>query len=473
MAAFTKAHFAWQDEQSGMEPAEGEIPAEVPVEAAPEPEVAEEPTVEEPQGEPEDLPEEESLTPESLNALLGANEALKTALDTDPKAKGALFEMARRNAKLAPLGDLFPNVDTAKFALETSNRTVAIKTAFLQAADDPAQIGSAFDVFANEFREYDAEGKPAVDAQGNPVFGKDFDMLANHMVGSYFDGEISDLQERIQSGKFPNERAKDNAEALLQAYQFIKAAKDADPSEFERPDTSEMTPEQKAYFDKQQAEIDAEKERLGLKEKTQNVEATKRARADGNNRAARLASGNFYGQIDRVVDELRSQNVRMPEFAIDMVNPATTVQAGDKGVSFFKQAIYGKFLKEYKANGKLQNELALLEMQPVTEQSIQQRVEHFMQFASERLPVLVRREVAELQKSERVKRLAQQNKAEAARSGVQPEPRSGSAPKPTTMTWEKAAEQAKAEVAKEAGNGFLSDADMDKLRTKKILKLMS
>lgn len=462
---FTKAHFKWQDEQLGVEPEGDAVAEETPAVEEPAEVVAEEPPAEE-LAEPQDLPDEpESLTPELLNELLKGNEALKTAVEADPKVKGALFEMARQNAKAKGLMAIFPNEETAKFANETANRTVAIKSAFLQAAEDPGQIGTAFDKFVDEFREYDDKGQPMSDAQGNPVLGKDFEMLANHMVTNYFDGEMSDLEEGLKAGKFTSDRAKENAETLLQAYKFIKAAKDADPAEFDRPDTSQMTEEQKSYFDKRDAELKQREEEAGLRNKTETTQARQAARTQANQQASRQVAQEVGSRITEIVAELKAARVNIPDFALNAINPTTKV-------SYFAQSVYDQFITEAKANPKLTHDLAILEAKPPSEETTKQRVEYLRQFREERLPVIVKREVAKIQKSLRTEREAQKTKSDTARANVGVEPRTGSAPKPTTMTWEKAAEQAKAEVAKETEGKYLTDGDRYELEMKKVLKKM-
>ena len=53
---------------------------------------------------------------------------------------------------------------------------------------------------------------------------------------------------------------------------FIKAYKDADPADFDRPDTSEMTPEQKDWFDRRDAELKRREEEQGIRKRPRNLD---------------------------------------------------------------------------------------------------------------------------------------------------------------------------------------------------------
>ncbi len=473
---FTAAHFKWQDEQPA--DAEPDIAPESPDQPA-EPEVqAEEPPAEEQPAEPQDLPDEPtSLTPESLNTLLTANEALRTALEADPAAKGALFKMARENAKLAPIGELFPNVEAAKYADETARSTTEIRSGFLNAAEDPTQMAPAFDKFVDLFREYDGEGKPLMEADGvTPKLGKDFDMLANHMVTNYFDGQIGTLEEKLKTGKL-SERAKETTETLLEAYKFIKNAEAADPSSFDEPDMSNASDEAKEWFQKQKEEIQRQREEAGLAEKKQTAQQRQAARLQHNTKVSQTVAGEFGGRLDEIVAEKKAANVNLPWFAL---------QATDTdGVSLFAKSVYKQFLEKTvghldKATGKrvggiakVVNDFAMLESQPPSDDIAKQRVELFRQLREEYMPGIVEAEIRKMQKAERADRESRGKKVDAARANVQPEPRTGTAPKPSAMTPEKAMEQAQAEAAKEGEGKFLSDADLYELTMKKYLRLTS
>ena len=475
------AHFDWQDEQAGIAspveaaPAEAEIlaPGEVPAEEKTPEELAAEA-----EAQPEPVAEEhESLTPEAVSALEAKTPELHDFFEAHPEVKGAFYETARKLAKAAPIADLFPDLPSAQFAIETANSTVDVKGGFLRAAEDPSQIGPAFDKFTDLFREYDDKGQPMVDAGGNPVLGKDFELLTNHIVTSYFDGEISDAKERIKANKYTNDTARESDETLVQAYEFIKRAKDADPSEMERPDTSGLPDDVRQNLERREAEIKRREEEAGIRNKTQDAATRKAERQTHETKVATTVGQNFGKRLDDTLKAKLDSGVHIPAYVLQSIDPAS-------GVSYFAKSIYDKFMestigrwdrqakKFVGGTAKLRNDFATLEAMPPSDQAAQQRVDFFNKLTDEYLPRIFEAEVKKIQGADRAERLKRGQKEDAARAAVQPEPRAGSAPRPVTMTWDTAYKQAEAEVTKESAGKFMSDGDRQEAINRKVGRLM-
>ena len=122
IVSFLEAHNEWERKQGEYGEA---APAEVPAaEAQPAAEGEEKPWAPEP---------EQALTPEALNALAIKSPELQAAFDANPEVKNALFAMARTNAKAAPILEVFPNVESAKFAAEAAGTMVTLRSSFLDA----------------------------------------------------------------------------------------------------------------------------------------------------------------------------------------------------------------------------------------------------------------------------------------------------------------------------------------------------
>ena len=268
IVSFLEAHNEWERKQGE----DGEAaPAEVPAaEAAP---AAEGEAEAQPAAEGEEKPwapePEQALTPEALNALAIKSPELQAAFDANPEVKNALFAMARTNAKAAPILEVFPNVESAKFAAEAAGTMVTLRSSFLEAVDTPEQFPNAYAQFADEFAIKDKDGKAVLDSEGNPTYGDDFHMLNDYVVDTYHDIEIGDLEAQLQAGTFASEDDRERADMALQALKFVKDWK-AGKIGTAKPDLSGLTPEARAYYEQKEAELDAREKALGTKGKEQN-----------------------------------------------------------------------------------------------------------------------------------------------------------------------------------------------------------
>ena len=223
---FSKAYQQWEREQQGTAEAVPEVAADA---AKPAEELAteEKPAAEQPAVVESDE-EAPALTPEAISKLETETPELKTFFDAHPAVKGQFYKLARENARIAPIAEMFTNVDSAKFALDTSNRTVAIKTAFMQAAEDPTKIDAAFEAFSDEFAETDKDGNFVVDAEGNKTYAPDYYAHLDHVATGFLDGEIAVAKEALESGKITSERVKNHLQAVVDAATYLKEAKAKD-----------------------------------------------------------------------------------------------------------------------------------------------------------------------------------------------------------------------------------------------------
>src|SRR5208283_3157773 len=225
---YVKAKWEYDNKQEGEQPAAEAQPGDQPAVEQP---AVEQPAITEPAA---------TLTPESIAALETSTPALKELFDANPAIKGQFYKMARENAKLAPLAEIFPNKESAQFAHDTANSMVAIRTSFQQAINDPTKVDQAFNLFVDEFRIVDKDGNPVIDPKtGEQQLAPDFDLIVGHATEGRFAGEMADLKELVKADKFPNEQARENHKAALAAYKFIEDFRKADPLDLERPDLSE------------------------------------------------------------------------------------------------------------------------------------------------------------------------------------------------------------------------------------------
>lgn len=320
-------------------------------------------------------------TPEALSKLMDATPELKALMEADPKVKGALFAMARQNAQAAPVLKLIPNEAAAKFALETSNEFVGLKTSFTL-SDTPEKMRDAASQFIEQFAIVDDKGQPVLDSAGHPTYGEDLGLFTSEIKARDNGARMDGLRERIAAGKYATEEGRDNDEQLLAAYEFIAAAEAADPDELDKPDTSGMTPEAKAYFDKKDAELKAEKERLGLKDKDMNAKQKSAARESFDLKYRETFGANTGRFLGNYLKQKAEAGIAIPQYLLTMTDPKT-------GVSVFAQQAFQRLNQKLSKTPDVRAHSATLQMNAINDQGLAARLEYSQARIDEYLPGII------------------------------------------------------------------------------------
>jgi hypothetical protein len=160
--------------------------AEKPAEAAPvttepeavvpavvaEPEVKPEVKVEEKPAAPDftiDASEfEDGLAPADFAKAISTDPAVTKFFDANPAVKGQVFAALRRDAENREIRQIIPDVDTAKTVVGVAGTYQKFDNAFLSAEHDNAQ--GFTNHLMTEARIIGEDGKPVLDAAGNPTF---------------------------------------------------------------------------------------------------------------------------------------------------------------------------------------------------------------------------------------------------------------------------------------------------------------
>lgn len=477
IADFLRADEAW--EQANPEGEKVEAPVTGLTESDLEEPKPAEATTEEPEPAAEAKPAEavEAPTPEKLAAWMKEDPEFSAWAEKNPAKKGELFAQARELARVEPIAAMFPTVEAAQFANETANRTVAIRGAFLQAAENPETIGAAIDALSNEFLVVDEKGNPVLDAQGNKQYGEDYRMMLEHLGSAMYEGAYSDAKERIASGKL-TERQAEHYKTYLEAWDFIKKFNASDDFDLDAPDLENVDPATREWVEKQRADIQRQKDELAGRKTSEKTQAAQQARQQHNVAVTRKVAEEFGGRLDALVKEKKDSGVWIPDYVLQEKNPAT-------GVPIFAQSIYDKFMMETvgwdntarrfipdKGIAKIKQDFAKLEALPPSDTAAKSRIEFFAQLREQFLPKLVDAELKRIQGYAKSERTARTNKSEAARDAQITEPRGGGAPRPAMLTEEQAMRQAYAEVDKENAGKYLDPADRTAKAIKRQLQLM-
>lgn len=451
---FLKDTYAWEEENpDGTQLVTGDeitVEADKPAEKTPEEIAAEE--VAKAEEKPADKPAEvEAPTPEGLSKILEAHPGLKDALEAAPEAKGAIYAMARQNAKAAPVLALIPNEEAAKFAVDNSNQFVGMKTAFTL-SDSPEKMKDAAGIFLEQFAITE-NGKPVLDAKGNPTYGDDLPLFVSEMKNRDNSVRMADLKERIEAGTYATAQGKENDEQLLAAYEFIQAAEAAGPGELDKPDTSQMTPEAKAYFDRKEAELNAEKERLGIKDKTLTAKQKAETRDKYDAKYRETFGGSAGKFISKYLEQQEKAGVAVPRYMLTMKDPKT-------GISVFALTAFNKLNEKLESVSTVKAHSATLQMNSLNDQALAARVSYGQERIDEYLPGII----DEMLKEAGVSMVEDANKKiadrEAKRGDARIEPAAGGPINPKAMSDVQLMAKAKENVIAAAKGSYIAPEEL-------------
>jgi len=383
MAAFKEANPDFKFEESAAAvPAPGDaVPAEgetKPAEAETTPAEGETKPAEEAKAddEPIILAEEQSLTPQALNELLKGDEALRAAVEANPKAKNALMKLAREHAELSQFKGIFPNAESAKFAQAEAGKAVSLKAQF-QNADTPEGMAKAFDSFMGEFAVVDDKGQQVIGEDGLPVFADDAYAFNEHIVDDrYFSSALSEIEANLKANAFKSDQERQDE---LDAKTAIEILRKRDfnhrheSSAAPDPDLSSLAPDVRKQVEDRLAEA-------------KRVEAANQAENAGKGKASRqeqrqAGTKEFFGKsaarvwpsVDKIVEKLRAAGAIIPDWQLTTPLPGTDVSA-------FRNEVGNRIQQFVKADPYISDHMMQLELQYLAnpnDQTMGQRVEYF------------------------------------------------------------------------------------------------
>lgn len=434
-AEFLGAHSKWERdnaewlEKNLAKPAEASATPEVEAAKVEEDSKIEEAVI------PEDVP---APTPAALDKLIKGDEALKAALEANPKAKGELMKMARELAEAKPIASLFPTVESAQFAQQTANEYVGLRSKFEMAVES-GDINDAFTSFVDQFTIIGTDGKPVLDAKGQPQLAEDFNLLTSHIRQLDIDGNISELTERLEAAKagtyqYKSDAARERDEQRLMAFEFIKD----DAVTEDKPDYSALPEQTRKDLETRDARIKELEDAQKGKEQGQTKEAKAATRQQWETDFGREHAKSLLTQSEAVIKDLRAAGALIPPWML-------TVKGPDSNVPVFYLNVLNKFKAAIKADAYTQKQAKSFQMLTPTPENLKARVEYFDGLAKQHLRTIIVDEVRTQVKKE---------EPEAASPVAEPnpsiEPRGGAAPAPVTgMTQEQARDTAREQLAKE------------------------
>lgn len=418
-------------------------------------------------------PSTSAATPQALAEFLKDDAALSAALEANPKAKGAMFKMARELAEVAPIREIFPTADEAKFAQEYSTSMVGLKTAAMRMIDNPEHVPAFLDVLDGQFARVGADGNPVLDAQGQPTYDPDRDAMIgaifNREVQQYnqrFTGEIADLKGKL-AGNYPSDAARnadqtklDNLEYAATALSVLDQIRDGSFFESAAPEPpTDATAEQKAWFEQQKADLARQKQELADQKKG----ASKDERTTATQQfqtAVRNDMGSSVGTvIGTSLKAATDSGVYIPQFYLQEkhVDHATGKETNTSAMAV---RLFNQFENEIMRPGsKTLMEAVGHELLPQNDQTREMRKTWYAKQAAQLMPGLVQKEIDRIQGLVKLDQATQAEMLKERNRVAQPEPSTGGSQLPASASRDQILSAAEEAAKKDPGFAAASPSE--------------
>src|ERR1700692_2431094 len=160
------------------------------------------------------------VTPEVLSQMVTDNPDFGKLLETDSKLKGQLYKTAREAAELKPYREIFPDIDSAKAALDHSSTWIDVRETFLGSTTREGTMASLSKIAELSY-ERDAEGN-VVTQNGKPVIGEDFFGFVDNVVALDLEHRAQDVTARLKANTYRSEEERTRDQRVNDALQVLR-----------------------------------------------------------------------------------------------------------------------------------------------------------------------------------------------------------------------------------------------------------
>jgi hypothetical protein len=356
---------------SALEPAKSVEPAndETPAESSSETDLPTEPSA---PSEPADAAEtdvfelepESIVTPEVLSQMITDNPEFGKLLQADTKLKGQLYKTAREAAELKPYRDIFPDLDSARAALDHSSTWLDVRHTFLGSNTREGTLAS-LSRMAELSYERDADGNIATQ-DGKPIIGDDFFGFVDNVVSLDLDYRAQDLSARLQANNYRSEEERGRDQRAHDALQVLREeSAAASPALEVHPDALRRKAD----------ELDQRERAMNLRQHSGRVEERRSFERGLQEEAqSRIQEG-----ISRIIANVEKQG--------GVVSPYLK--------NILPRAIGAKLIRKVQANPALQDQMQSLQRLPIGDASRQRRLAAIDRAVQQYLPDVAREELRE------------------------------------------------------------------------------
>jgi hypothetical protein len=332
-----------------------EITEVVPVEAAaPAP----------PEEEDFQLEVEAVVTPELLSQMVTDNPDFGKLLEADARLKGQLYKTAREAAELKPYREIFPDLDSAKAALDHSSTWVDVRETFLGSTTREGTMASLSKIAELSY-ERDADGN-VVMQNGKPVIGEDFFGFVDNVVSLDLEHRAHDVTSRLKANLYRSEEERTRDQRTKDALELLREESAA---------TSPASEAQPDALRRKADELDRRERALNVRQHGEKVEE----RRSFENGLQTEAQTRIHDGISRIIANVEKQG--------GVVSPYLK--------NILPKAIGAKLIRKIQANPALQDQMHSLQRLPLGDASRQRRLAAIDRAVQQYLPEVAREELRE------------------------------------------------------------------------------
>jgi hypothetical protein len=304
------------------------------------------------------------VTPEVLSQMVTENPDFGKLLETDSKLKGQLYKTAREAAELKPYREIFPDIDSAKAALDHSSTWIDVRETFLGSTTREGTMASLSKIAELSY-ERDADGN-VVTQNGKPVIGEDFFGFVDNVVALDLEHRAQDVTARLKANNYRSEDDRTRDQRVNDALQLLREESAA---------TSPALEAQPDALRRKADELDRRERALNLRQHGEKVEE----RRSFENGLQTEAQTRIHDGISKIIANVEKQG--------GVVSPYLK--------NILPKAIGAKLIRKIQANPALQDQMHTLQRLPIGDASRQRRLAAIDRAVQQYLPEVAREELRE------------------------------------------------------------------------------
>ena len=317
-----------------------------------------------PEEEDFQLEVEAVVTPELLSQMVTDNPDFGKLLEADSRLKGQLYKTAREAAELKPYREIFPDLDSAKAALDHSSTWIDVRETFLGSITREGTMASLSKIAELSY-ERDADGN-VITQNGKPVIGEDFFGFVDNVVSLDLEHRAHDVASRLKANLYRSEEERTRDQRVNDALELLREESAA---------TSPALEAQPDALRRKAEELEQRERALNMRQHGEKVEE----RRSFENGLQTEAQTRIHDGISRILANVEKQG--------GVVSPYLK--------NILPKAIGAKLIRKIQANPALQDQMHSLQRLPLGDASRQRRLAAIDRAVQQYLPEVAREELRE------------------------------------------------------------------------------